>query len=272
MMDCLFSYGLKAADASLCGPAFVFFERDLLVKTSGSFPLIPDCAEALAAFPELESGNYIGELSGLPAYAYCMGLRPESLPPGWEFIYLRSLYGVLPDPLMKAAGTAAQILDWDRNYRFCGHCGTPTQRSEADRSKLCPSCGTRFFPHISPAVIVAVLKGNEILLARNSRFKTPVFSLLAGFVEPGETLEEGAKREIREEVSVEIGKTSYFGSQSWPFPDSLMIGFIAEYAGGEIRVDGDEITEAGWFTRDSLPQIPTGGSISRKIIEWFAAR
>lgn len=265
-----FSYGLNPkTQRGENSPVFAFSGRDLLLKVEGSSLTVPCYAEALASFSALTDQNYIGELSGLPVYAYSMDGALKDLPPGWKLLPLRSLYGLLSDSVMKAAGTAVQILDWDKNHRYCGRCGTPTERSSIDRSKVCPACGARYFPHISPAVIVAVLKGDEILLAHNSRFKDSVYSLLAGFIEPGENLEEGARREILEEVSIEIGEMTYFGSQSWPFPDSLMIGFIARYKSGDIRVDGDEITDAAWFKRDELPELPSGGSISRSIINWF---
>jgi NAD+ diphosphatase len=134
---------------------------------------------------------------------------------------------------------------------------------------MCPQCGLINYPRLSPAVIVAVLKNNKILLGRNKRFKLPFYSVLAGFVEPGETLEQCVKREIHEEVGITVKNIRYFGSQPWPFPDSLMIAFTADYAGGDIHLDGSEIIDAAWFGKDNLPQIPPRISIARQLIEWF---
>jgi NAD+ diphosphatase len=125
------------------------------------------------------------------------------------------------------------------------------------------------YPRLSPAIIVAVLKNNQILLARNKRFKLPFYSVLAGFVEPGETLEECVQREIREEVGIMTKNIRYFGSQPWPFPNSLMIAFVADYADGEITIDGSEIIDAAWFSKGELPQIPPTISIARQLIDWF---
>ena len=139
-----------------------------------------------------------------------------------------------------------------------------------ERAKRCPACGLVNYPRLSPAVIVAVIKGDQILLARNKRFRAPFYSVLAGFVEPGETLEQCVQREIHEEVGLSVKNIRYFGSQPWPFPNSLMIGFVADYAGGEIAVDNSELMEAGWFSAESLPVLPSPISIAWQLIDWFA--
>lgn len=182
---------------------------------------------------------------------------------------LRSLMGLLDEELWRVAGTALQFLDWDRNHQFCGRCGGPTTASETDRSRSCPRCSLHFYPRISPAIIVGIHRAGRILLARNRRYRGPhpLYSVLAGFVEPGESLEECVRREVVEEVSLELGEIRYFASQPWPFPDSLMVGFTAEYGAGEIRVDGEEILDADWFDRDTLPAIPPQGTIARRIID-----
>ncbi len=187
---------------------------------------------------------------------------------------LRSLMGALDEELLKVAGIASQVLDWDRNHQFCGRCGGPTLASERERARSCPSCKLTFYPRISPAIIVGVHRDGRILLAHNRRHRgsRPMFSVLAGFVEPGESLEECVRREVAEEVGLELGEIRYFASQPWPFPDSLMVGFTAEYRSGEIRVDGVEIMEASWFAPESLPPIPPPGTIARQIIDSLAAR
>jgi NAD+ diphosphatase len=158
---------------------------------------------------------------------------------------------------------------WHRNHRFCGRCGSPTQDHPEDRAKICPSCGLINHPRVSPAIIVAVVKDRQLLLAHSTRFQAKFYSVLAGFVEPGETLEDCVHREVFEEVGVRVRNIRYFGSQPWPFPDSLMVAFTAEYAGGEIRVDSVEIADAGWFSAGGLPAIPPRISIARKLIDWF---
>jgi len=160
-------------------------------------------------------------------------------------------------------------VDWDQNRRFCGKCGGPTEDKVDERAKYCARCDLINYPRLSPAVIVAILKGDQILLARNKRFRMSMYSVLAGFVEPGETLEACVEREVHEEVGIAVKNIRYFGSQPWPFPNSLMIGFVAEYAGGQITIDDREIAEAGWFSRSNLPQIPSSISIARRLIDWF---
>ena len=187
----------------------------------------------------------------------------------FELKNLRTLFGQIPDDFIWIAGRANQVLYWHLNHRYCGKCGQETEDKKDERAKICPSCQNINYPRLSPAVIVAVVKDNKILLGRNNRFKGPFYSVLAGFVEPGETLEECVQREIKEEVGITVTNIRYFGSQPWPFPDSLMIGFTADYAGGEIMVDGSELVEAEWFSKNNLPKIPPKISIARQLIDWF---
>jgi NAD+ diphosphatase len=188
-------------------------------------------------------------------------------PDGHTWSGLRPLFGLLDDPLFALAGRAIQIMDWDRSHQFCGRCGTATALSDGDRSRVCPSCGQLHYPRIAPVIMTLVRRDNRILLARSARFATGVHSALAGFVEAGETLEEGLAREVREEVGIEIAAPRYFSSQSWPFPHSLMIAFFCEHASGEIRVDGVEIETAAWFSIDALPPLPHQISIARRLID-----
>jgi NAD+ diphosphatase len=190
-------------------------------------------------------------------------------PEGWAFEGLRRLFSVLDQEVFDVAGRAKQIVLWDRTHQFCGQCGTPTQGVEGERAKLCPQCGLLSYPRLVPAIIVAVTRGDELLLARAQRFPKGFYSVLAGYVEPGETLEECVQREIREEVGIEVRNIRYFGSQSWPFPHSFMVAFTAEHAAGELNPDPVEIADAGWFPRTSLPSIPEKISIARRLIDWF---
>jgi NAD+ diphosphatase len=164
-------------------------------------------------------------------------------------------------------GRATQIIEWATTHRFCGRCATPTERLAAERCMKCPACGFLGYPRIAPAVIVLVRRGPEALLARGARFPVPFYSTLAGFVEVGESLEETLVREVREEVGIEVTAPRYFGSQSWPFPHSLMVGFFAEWAAGDLRADGKEILDARWFRADDLPAIPPRLSIARLLID-----
>jgi NAD+ diphosphatase len=185
---------------------------------------------------------------------------------------VRSLFGIVDDDLFQAAGRALQILQWDEAHRFCGLCGSAMAPKTDERAKLCPQCNHVSYPRISPAIIAAVTNGSQILLARSSRFAGGFYSVLAGFVEIGETLEMCVHREIMEEVGIRVANIRYFGSQSWAFSSSLMIGFTADYAGGDIKVDMHEIVEAAWFGVDNLPNLPGPMSISRRLIDNFIAQ
>jgi NAD+ diphosphatase len=211
---------------------------------------------------------FLGMLGGRPCYAVEV---PEDFqaPGGWSFHSLRALVGAVDEVLYAAAGSAVQLLHWDRTHAFCGCCGTATVAKGDERAKLCPACGHVAYPRINPAIIVAVTRGDELLLARSRRSRTGVFSVLAGYVEVGESLEAAVRREVMEEVAVELRDVRYFGSQCWPFPSTLMVGFTASHARGDICVDGHEVVEADWYRADALPPIPSHGSISRRLIEAF---
>jgi NAD+ diphosphatase len=186
-------------------------------------------------------------------------------------IDLRSFFGRAGEVEWLVAGRAVQLVEWARTHRFCGRCGTPTEQQPGERAMKCPSCGLLAFPRIAPAMITLVTRGDKALLARGVQFQGPMYSCLAGFVEPGESLEGAVVREVREEVGVEVGDVRYWGSQPWPFPHSLMVGFTAQWQSGEIDIDPAEIVDAQWFSRDELPPIPPPISIARKLIDaWLA--
>jgi len=261
------------------GPAhwFVFQENNLLVRTAG------EQADVLRAAAPEELGlpilrrQYLGHLhvdGQPPVHCYSAEAdRTAPLPDGVTAEGLRQLYGRLPDSLFQVAGRAVQIVDWDRTHQFCGRCGSPVESLPTERAKKCPACGLTNFPRLSPAIIIAVVRhadaGPRLLLARNHRFPAGRYSVIAGFVEPGESLEECASREVMEEVGIAIQNVRYFASQPWPFPNSLMLGFTAEYAGGDFSLEDAEIAEAGWFAPDALPQLPPPPSIARRLIDWF---
>ncbi len=190
----------------------------------------------------------------------------EMLPTGLRASGLRGWFGVLDDETLAIAMRAVQLLEWDRTHRYCGACGTPTEQSESERAKRCPACGLSVYPRISPAMMVLIRRGRDLLLGRGLNFPPGRYSALAGFLEAGETIEDAIHREVLEEVNVQVKNLRYFGSQSWPFPNSLMIAFHAEYAGGELRPDPAELADAQWFPVDALPQMPPSLSIARELI------
>jgi NAD+ diphosphatase len=249
---------------------FVFHRDRLLLKEGRNGGQIP-CTEDLARIkPPPAHNQYLGALDGRPCYAAEL---PEAhqVARGFNLIGLRDTFGQLDDEMIWIAGRANQLVDWSRNHQFCGQCGHPTEAKSEERAKICPACGLINYPRLSPAVIVAVVKEDRLLLARNKRFKAGFYSVLAGFVEPGETLEECVAREIKEEVGIRVKNIRYFGSQPWPFPNSLMVGFLADYAAGEIKADLSEIVAAAWFHADNLPSIPPKITIARHLIDWFVA-
>lgn len=185
---------------------------------------------------------------------------------------LRELWGAVDEPTWSAAGRAFQLVVWARTHRFCGRCGAPTELLEDAHARRCPRCELSAFPRVSPAVITLVERGDgTVLLARNARARTGVYSCIAGFVEAGETLEDAVRREVLEEVGVETEDIRYRGSQPWPFPHSLMVGFRARWASGEPHPDGREIADARWFSAEQLPALPAPMSIARRLIEEWAA-
>lgn len=250
---------------------WIFRESNLLVQETDTGVDIPFLDDATAVGLTPVHRQYLGTLNGAHCFAVEVA-KDADPPPGMQFEGLRTLYTRMPDDRFFLAGRAIQILAWDRTHQFCGQCGARMGYHAVDRAKQCSECGLINYPRISPAVIVAVERGDELLLARNANFPAAFYSVLAGFVEAGESLEETVRREIREEVSLEITDLQYFASQSWPFPNSLMIGFTARYAGGEIVVDPNEVAEAGWFRWDNLPRVPPRLSIARQLIDNFVAK
>lgn len=182
---------------------------------------------------------------------------------------LYQILGRVDEQLFALAGRASQLLDWERDHQFCGRCGERMQVDMGERAMRCMPCSTINYPRIAPCIIVLVTRGEELLLARNANFPRPMYSTLAGFIEAGETAEETLVREVREEVGVEVRNLRYFQSQSWPFPNQLMLGFFAEYAGGEIVCDHMEIADAQWFHYSKLPMIPPESSVSGQLIQHY---
>ena len=248
---------------------FVFRKRELLVTGEGALPT----KEQLDAQPlGPERSLYLGRLGEAHCFAAQVA-EAAAPPPGLAYRDLMSLFASL-DPMMHAlSGRAVQLIEWDRTHRFCGACAGRTEPSTLDRSRVCKECGLAQFPRLAPAIIVTVERGDEILLARSPHFPPGIFSTIAGFVEPGESAEEAVAREVHEEVGVEVGDIRYFSSQPWPFPNSLMLGYTAQWKSGEIEIDGVEIEDARWFRKDDMPvRFPGSISISQWLIDDFLER
>ncbi|EIJ44064.1 Zn-finger containing NTP pyrophosphohydrolase [Beggiatoa alba B18LD] len=214
--------------------------------------------------------HYLGTWGQYPCY--CVETNDETPPTGFNFINLRTLSLELSRDMFVLAGRGIQVLQWDRDHQFCGRCGQAMQLLPTERAKRCPSCALVSYPRISPAVIMRITRHDEILLSRSAHFAPEMYSVQAGFVETGETLEETVIREVQEEVGIRIKNLHYFGSQPWPFPHSLMLAFTAEYASGELCIDKNELEDAQWFNANArLPKLPTPMSIARHLIEDFLA-
>jgi len=240
--------------------------------TPGDFPTVLSPRNPADDGCTVERVQYLGHRGNTPVYTAELG-EGTRLPSGLEYSGVRELFGKIPDEELALAGLAVQIIDFDRTTQFCGRCGAHTVQPRTERAKRCPACELITYVRLSPAVIVLVRNGDRILLARSPRFPQEMHSILAGFVEPGENLEHAVHREVKEETGIEVTGLRYFGSEPWPFPNSLMIGFVADYAGGEITVDNNEIVSAGWFDRENLPVLPAKMSIARALIDsWIENR
>ena len=212
------------------------------------------------------------EIGNLDGHA-CWAIETNSeAPEGMVFRDMRSFFFGVDKGFFRMAGRAKQMVGWHVTHRFCGRCGGETEPVSGEVAMRCTRCGMMHYPRLSPAAIVLVRRGDRILLAHSPGFPEGLYSVLAGFVEPGESIEETVAREIGEEVGIGVRNVSYFGSQPWPFPHSLMIGFTADYAGGELSPDPAEIEAAGWYAADDLPQLPPRTSIARAMIEDFVDR
>lgn len=259
-----FSPGITSSAAE--GRLYVLSGQSLCVtyEAGGGEPRVP-------VGPVPRFSLYLGELDGAPCFARLLE-DGEPPPERTDPIALRQLFGALPDDDFGIAGRALGLTAWDRDHRHCGRCGAPTERSARERVRTCTRCGFGAYPRLSPAIIALIERDGRALLARNARFSLPFFSTLAGFVEVGESLEQAVAREIHEEAGIHIADIRYFGSQPWPFTGSLMIGFTARWASGEIVPDPTEIADAEWFAPDALPRVPPKLSIARELIDDFVRR
>lgn len=245
---------------------FVFCGNELLIDQRRQNPRL--LIGAAWPVPQMQCLRtlYMGSHRGRACYAVEVA-RNSTAPEGMRFNGLREAWALLEASLVGLAGQAIQLIDWDRCHQYCGRCGEPMTLSMSDRSKRCSACGLSHYPRIAPAVMVRIIRNGAILLARSPRFPPGRYSVLAGFVDPGESLEQTVHREVMEEVGLKIKNLRYLCSQPWPFPHSLMIAFSADHAAGEISIDGEEIEDAGWYTPGNLPDLPPPISIARRLID-----
>jgi NAD+ diphosphatase len=251
---------------------FAFRGNDLLVRVlPGGACEVPVAADASALPVPPVRTQPLGWIDETPCHAAELA-DDAPVPEGCAYLSLRKLHGRVDPAIFEAAGTAFQVQYWDRTHQFCSVCASPLAITPGERSKKCPRCAHQFFPKVTPAIIVLVEDGARILMTRAPRFPPGMYGLVAGFVESGESLEACVAREVAEETGVSIADITYFGSQPWPFPHQVMIGFVARHAGGEIVVNKDELEEAAWFHRDALPMLPPPLSIARQLVDAWIAR
>ena len=245
---------------------YLFRGAEILMRfdENDQFEPVPD-DDPLIDKLDQEKTHYLGELAGRHVFASEIsntGIEDETLG-------LRALFGRIDRLTFNVASRAVQVLNWHQSHQFCGRCGGRNIPHESDRAMVCRDCRLHVYPRLSPSIIVLVHREDEVLLARNHRFPEGMYSTLAGFVEPGETIEQTVHREVFEEVGLQVSPPQFMGSQSWPFPDSLMLGFHADYAGGDILCQEDEIADAQWFPLGDLPAIPGKMAISRWLIDSY---
>lgn len=243
-----------------------YCQGDILLTTEGNIPF------GLEPPIPLKEWNYITTLHEGDTEIKIIRLdNPITDAKGLQMVGLRKTHAILSPEDYQLAGKGAELLYWDQNTRYCGVCGAPIKWM-TDISKKCPECGKEWWPSVSTAIIVRIERGDQILLVRARSFRTNHHGLVAGFLETGESLEQCVEREVREEAGIKIKNLRYFGSQPWPYPFGLMVGFTAEYAEGELHLQKEELCEGGWFTKDNLPNIPDKASIARRLIDDWVSK
>ncbi len=265
----MFEPGYREPDQAENATYILFQRGQLLTDMRSPQPCLVDDLQIQLGGWDIRRRHFLGYWHGQPCFTAEVGDDARPDPMQYQAGNLYQILGRVDDQLFALAGRASQILDWERDHQFCGRCGGPMTPHDEERAMGCEACGTINYPRIAPCVITLVHRGEELLLARNANFPRPMYSTLAGFIEAGETAEETLIREVREEVGVHVENLRYFQSQSWPFPNQLMLGFYAEYAGGEIVCDEVEIADAGWFHYRDLPMIPPTSSVSGQLIQHY---
>lgn len=252
---------------------FAFRGHDLIVREDGPGPFVevPRAKQLSDVGFEAIRTQVLGHWNGHPACA--AEVDPSApLPNGFAAYSLRRLFGRMEQSTFEVAGTAYQVQYWDKTHVVCGACAEPLEYRAGSRCKQCVKCKIEYFPKVSPAMIVLVEDGDQLLMARHSRLPPGMYALIAGFLEPGETLEQCVAREVFEETGFEVDNIRYFGSQPWPFPHQIMVGFVARKCGGDLRIDLEELEDARFFHRNDLPMLPPPVSIARKIIDAWIER
>lgn len=244
------------------------FIRDKLIQFPDA-PAMRRWREYLALGFEPATVHGLGHFDGQDHVAITLSdqISERPLPEPVKADGLRAWFGVLDDTALSIAMRAVQVVEWDRTHQFCGACGRPTTLSASERSRSCPQCRLTLYPRICPAMMVQITRGREMLLGRGINFPPGRYSALAGFLEAGETIEQAVHREVMEEVGMRVQNLQYFASQSWPFPNSLMIAFTAEYRDGELNFDTNELADAQWFDIDALPQLPPRLSVAGALLK-----
>ncbi len=251
---------------------WLILQNQGLVMLDGSEPALPFGGPPAGFDGALSKPLWLGSWQDAPCWVAELP-KDAPLPPGFRRETLVPMQGTqLPDELLSLGGIAMQAVWWESTSGHCPRCGAETERIAGEWGKRCPKCRLEHYPHLYPAVIVLVHDGDRVLLARKAGWAPGRYGLVAGFVDNGESLESAVRREVKEEVGVEVDDIQYVGSQNWPFPSQLMVGFLARYAGGEVVVDHEELEDAGWFPRDALPTSPSRHSIAGFIIEHYAKR
>lgn len=261
-------YRVAAPDADPGGPGLWVLLRgsEMLMAEKGGAPELPEAALPAFAEARAEAPLYIGTWEGRPCRVLRWG-REEAIPAGLQAASLLANEPRLSIELLSLGGTAGQILHWQRQSRYCSRCGAELAPLDGEWGRRCGRCAYTHYPHIHPCAIVLVRRGRELLLTRKAQWPAGRYSLVAGFVDFGECLEECARREVAEETGVEVANIRYVGSQCWPFPSQLMAGFVADYVGGEVRVEEKELEDVRWFSMDALPNLPPRRSIARYILD-----
>lgn len=247
---------------------FIFCQDEVLLEKQGEAFAIPYGVSSPLAPPAHATIHQITTCNGVPCKAFTIDPDRFEETPTYLFMRLRAAYDYISEEQYRIGGKAFEVVHWDKNSRFCSVCGTPMEQKEPIM-KRCPSCHTELYPAISAAVIVLIRKEDTILLVRARNFRGTFHGLVAGFLETGETLEECVHREVMEETGLEVKNVTYFGNQPWPYPSALMVGFIADYAGGELKIQEEELSEGAFYTRQNLPEIPRKVSLARIMIDWW---
>jgi NAD+ diphosphatase len=268
----MFDFQTPAPDERAQAAFLLYQGGQLLCSLRASPPCVFSAADLGAMALPVQREEFLGHWDGRPWFAVQLvdDAGFDSLAFTLSTFY--QLLGRVPEPVFALAGRGLQLLRFAAEHRYCSRCGGVMQPAAGERAMSCGACEQSVYPPIAPCIIVLVTRGEQLLLARNARFPRPMFSTLAGFVEAGESAEQCLVREVQEEVGLAVHNIRYFGSQAWPFPNQLMLGYFAEYAGGELRCDPEEIAEADWFEAHALPAVPPPVSISGQLIRHFAAQ